>query len=165
MGAGYHGGFGCTLGNLRFASGDVTYKSKPEMYFELAAIRKKIDPDGVFDVVAHGGSNIIQIELNGKNKRIIARDLARRLKHLQKYKRKQAIRLLSCDTGSNDLGFAQQLANKLNVTVYAPTKRYWALSNGEYIIAGAKIVEGKEYPNLNDKGYMKTFKPGGKFKK
>lgn len=35
------------------------------------------------------------------------------------YKKGQSIRLLSCNTGTLNHGFAQDLANKLNVTVWA----------------------------------------------
>ena len=70
----------------------------------------------------------------------------------------QAIRLLSCNTGLLDNGFAQNLANKLNVEVYAPTNYLWAASNGKYFVAGMNKLRE---PNLNDMGTFKIFKPGG----
>lgn len=48
----------------------------------------------------------------------------------------QDIRLLSCNTGSLQNGFAQQLAKKLNVNVYAPNNYLWAFPNGKLSING-----------------------------
>ena len=61
-------------------------------------------------------------------------------------------------TGSLDNGFAQNLANKLNVEVYAPTNFLWATPNGTYFVAG-KTKAGA--PDMNIKGIFKLFKPGG----
>lgn len=165
MGAGYHGGFGTTYGGVRFAAGDLTYKSEPELFFEYAAKRKLIDPDGMIDIVAHGTKNTIQLVINGNTMNVTARFLARMLKHSMKYGKKQEIRLVSCNTGRDDFGFAQQLANKLNVNVLAPTRKYLAADDGSYIVAGTIKIGNKEYVDNNDIGYMKLFKPGGAFKK
>jgi len=165
MGAGYHGGFGVTKGSMQFATGDLTFMSKPEFFFELAAKRNLIDPDGKLDIVAHGAMNTIQLVINGKTINVTARFLARMLKHSKKYGNKQEIRLVSCNTGRDDYGFAQQLANKLNVTVLAPTKKYIAYSDGNYVVADTKWIGGKEYVDYNSIGYMKKFKPGGAYKK
>lgn len=81
MGAGYHGGFGVTKGSMQFATGDLTFMSKPEFFFELAAKRNLIDPDGKLDIVAHGAMNTIQLVINGKTINVTARFLARMLKH------------------------------------------------------------------------------------
>ncbi len=48
----------------------------------------------------------------------------------------QDIRLLSCNTGSLKNGFAQQLAKKLNVNVYAPNNYLWAFPSGKLSING-----------------------------
>ena len=70
----------------------------------------------------------------------------------------QAIRLLSCNVGSSDNGFAQNLANKLNVEVYAPTNYLWATSNGNYFVAGMNDLG---MPDMNNTGFFKLFIPGG----
>ena len=62
MGAGYHGGFGNTYGAV---AGDAVYKSEPLTYFEFISKRPLKDAGGLYDVVAHGESNAIQIEHNG----------------------------------------------------------------------------------------------------
>ncbi len=143
----------------------MTYKSDPKLFFEYASKRKLIDPDGMLDIVAHGSTNTIQIEINGKTKNVTARFLARMIKHSKQYGNKQEIRLVSCYTGSDDFGFAQQLANKLNVNVMAPTKKYIALSNGDYVVADTKMKDNKEYIDYNAKGNMRIFKPGGAYRK
>lgn len=165
MGAGFHGGFGATKGKLKFVAGDLTYKSAPELFFEVAAKRKLIDPNGMLDIVVHGASNTIQLVIDGKTTNVTARFLARMLKHSNKYGAKQEIRLVSCDTGRDDFGFAQQLANKLNVNVLAPTRKYLAAYDGSYLVAGTIKKGDREFVDNNDIGYMRLFKPGGAFKK
>lgn len=165
MGAGYHGGFGMTYGGIRFAIGDITYTSTPELFFEFAAKRKLVDPDGTLDVVAHGGVNTIKMVINGEERNVNARFLARILKHSKKYGKKQTIRLVSCDTGKDVYGFAQQLANKLNTIVIAPTRKYLAQEDGGYMVAGTKKVGKITYVDENDMGYMKEFRPGGAYRK
>ena len=164
MGAGYHGGFGKKYGGIRFAIGDIEFRSKPQLFFKFAAKRKLVDPDGMLDVVAHGSINTIKMVINGQEKNVNARFLARVLKHSKKYGKKQMIRLISCDTGKDAYGFAQQLANKLNVTVIAPTRKYLAQEDGGYMIAGTKKVGAITVVDENDKGYMKKFQPGGAYR-
>ena len=70
----------------------------------------------------------------------------------------QGIRLLSCKTGALDNGFAQNLANQLNVKVYAPTNYLWARRNGNYFVAGMRNQGG---PNMSELGIFRVFIPGG----
>ena len=85
------------------------------------------------------------------------------LKRRSDYKRGQPLRLLSCDTGSSTIGFAQNLANKLNVVVEAPTKLVWAYPNGKYFVAGRR-KDNPNLPDMNNPGVFKKFYPGGKKK-
>ncbi len=68
------------------------------------------------------------------------------------------IRLLSCNTGKDPYGFAQNLANKLNVKVIAPNTYYWAYPNGKHLAAEMK-KNGQI--DLSKPGEMITFYPGG----
>lgn len=165
MGAGYYGGFGNTVGGRNFAIGDIELPSTPKLFFEFTRKRKLVDPDGMFDIVAHGSVNTIKMIINGQEKNVSARFLARLLLHSENYGKKQTVRLLSCDTGKDVYGFAQQLANKLNATVLAPTRKYIALDNGDYIIAGIKTKGSVTYVDEKDMGYMKEFHPGGVYRK
>lgn len=76
----------------------------------------------------------------------------------------QSIRLLSCSTGSDCAGFAQNLANKLGVTVYAPSDKLWAYGNGRHVIAPASSTRdrfGNPQPDLNRTGRFVRYIPGG----
>ena len=157
MGAGYHGGFGKTYGAI---AGDAVLRSEPEKYFRNIARRSDIDQNGMYDVVAHGGEAIIQITHDGQCLEINSRTAARMIESRPDYHRGQPIRLLSCNTGSSIYGFAQNLANKMNVVVEAPTKMVWAYPNGRYIVAGV-IASDPPRPNLNDRGTFVRFYPGG----
>ena len=74
------------------------------------------------------------------------------------YKKGQPIRLLSCNTGTSSASFAQNLANKLNVSVWAPDKYLWASYSGNHFVAGM-TKDGK--PDYSDKGKFVEYKPGG----
>ena len=161
MGTGFHGGFGNTYGSA--TAGDAVYKSEPGEFFANIANRKDIDKNGVYDVVAHGGATIMQVTHNGEILEINSRTATKLIKSKTDYKRGQPIRLLSCDTGSSTSGFAQNLANKLNVVVEAPTKLVWAYSNGTYFVAGRR-KDNPNMPDMNNPGVFKKFYPGGKKK-
>lgn len=159
MGAGFHGGFGNTYGAA--VPGDAIYKSDPTQYFDYIKKRRDIDRNGIYDVVAHGKDTVIQIEHNGHTIDIDSRITSKLLLRRSDYKRGQSIRLLSCDTGASSTGFAQNLANKLNVVVEAPTKLVWAFPNGKYIVASRR-TDKPNLPNLDDLGAFRKFYPGGK---
>lgn len=158
MGGGYHGGFGGTGGA---AAGDAVFKSSPEQFFKNAARRADKDRNGVFDVVAHGKSSVILVEHGDTVIEADSRTVARLIKGRPGYKKGQPIRLLSCDTGSSTSGFAQNLANKLNVVVEAPTKIVWAYPSGKIIVAGRR-KDNPQLPDLGNRGTFKKFYPGGK---
>ena len=141
-------------------SGDMVFQSKPYDYFNYIKNRLDVDVDGYFDIVAHGDINKIQVRINGKEMKVDHRFIGNILRHSRDYSG-QPIRLLSCNTGFSATGFAQNLANYLNVKVIAPTKYIWAYPNGEHMVAGGKIVDNKLVMVWSDKGFMKTFYPGG----
>ena len=86
------------------------------------------------------------------------RDLFKLLKRNKKNKRGMSIRLLSCNTGKDPCGFAQNLANKLNVKVIAPNTYYWAYPNGSHI--PAEMKENGQI-DITRPGKMITFYSGG----
>lgn len=175
MSKSYSGLFTGTSGALFAAPGEVVFKSyaldssnlKDYTYFTYISRRNDIDVQGVYDVVAHGLQNQIQIEYNGKNIFIDSRTLARLIKADSKYKAKQPIRLLSCNTGYDNNSIAQHLANKLNAIVYAPNNILWAYPNGKYIIAprlsNDPLSPQYVHPNTNKQysGKFIPFYPGG----
>ena len=133
MGAGIHGGFGNTVGFKAVAASPV-YVGKGEGE-NLAVAAKYIKPEtGYTDVVIHGTENSVAIVHNGEFKHIDQRRLSNLLKHDKEYKHKSDIRLISCSTGANTAGFAQNLANKLGVKVKAPSDMLWVLPGGKMVI-------------------------------
>lgn len=143
----------------KYASGDITFRSGEQNYFDYISRRKDVDVNGVLDIVAHGSPNSIQISHNGKNIEIDSRTLAKMIKRNPQYKR-NGVRLLSCNTGSSPSGFAQNLANKLGVPVSAPNKLFWSDAYGNHIVASRSQINPK-LPSSSDRGEFVTFYPGG----
>lgn len=134
MGGGVHGGFGRTRGAV---AGDASFMGPNQEFLRNIRMRRDVDPDGKFDVVAHGTKYSIAIEYAGKEVEIGSRIAARLIVRQSGYKKGQPIRLLSCNTGADPAGFAQNLANKLNATVYAPNNYLWSWHGGRYQVAAA----------------------------
>ena len=72
--------------------------------------------------------------------------------------------LLSCYTGSTENGFAQNLANKLNIRVTAPNDILWAYPNGRMVVAPPSIIDVSK-PDLSKIGGFVDFMPGGNIRK
>lgn len=161
MGTGIYGGFGRTHG-LKAAVGSVSFMDENQNFHKFMKNRKDIDPNGVFDVIAHGNSISVKIhrQLNDKQSEdveIDPRTMARLIKSLPNY-HGQDVRLMSCNTGADPNGFAQHLANKLNVNVYAPNDFLWGLEDGTHYVAAAL---SPNQPNLYKLGKFIKFTPGG----
>lgn len=154
MGAGYHGGFGNTVGeNRRRASICMSsiFVGKGEGENLKLAAKWIKEEQGFTDVIVHGTPDYVTIMINGKWESFNQRQLARMLKMDSGYK-KGAIRLISCSTGKDDNGLAQNLANKMGVPVKAPSDTLWILPNGKMII-------GKN--QFSNTGMWKIYYPGG----
>ena len=100
----------------------------------------------------------MESKINGKKIHIDSRIAAKLIKNLPGY-HGQSIRLLSCSTGYLNHGFAQNLANKLNVTVWATNDILWAWPNGRHVVAARS--SNPKYPDLSKKGKFVKFTPGG----
>ncbi len=118
--------------------------SKDDILFERA---KRVKPDGKkFDVAMHGTPQ--SVAFGGRKINMSPRLLAAIIKHNKDYNG-QEIRLLSCNTGkktSDDYCFAEELANALGVTVYAP--------NDLLIFNDGTFEIGR-----NNKGFFIAYKP------
>lgn len=162
MGSGRSGLYsGASASGAIPVAGELVLRSEDYRYFDNIGRRKDVDPNGRFDIVGHGSPVSIQVEINGIQRQLDARTISRLLSHNDKYQKKQPIRLLSCLTGAKADGFAQNLANKLNVTVYAPTDIVWAYPDGRHIVA----PRNPRYPNQphpTKRGKFIPFYPGGK---
>lgn len=140
------------------AAGSAIFMSPDDDFIPYISSRRDVDANGFYDVIAHGTPNYIEVMHNSQVLRVSHRTLAQMLKHNTRY-RGEAVRLLSCSTGSAAGKFAQNLANKLGVPVKAPTDILWAQPNGVYYVAGQKIVQGTRYPDFAKPGKFKTFYP------
>ncbi|MDE6903376.1 MAG: hypothetical protein K2P76_00245 [Lachnospiraceae bacterium] len=106
--------------------------------------------EGYTDVVAHGTPDSFGVWHNDKWVYIDQRSLANYLKNHPEYKGGQ-VRLISCSTGANPNGIAQQLSNKLGVNVLAPSDTLYIYPNGTIVIG----------PNpYNNTGTWEQFTPG-----
>ena len=113
------GGKGGVSGTLAegAAPGPVNLMGDKDLFFRNAANRADIDPNGALDVIAHGSSQNIEV-LTARGPVTVDQRIASRLiESSSGYTPGQPVRLLSCDTGACDAGFAQNLANKMGVPV------------------------------------------------
>ncbi|MCM1523057.1 MAG: hypothetical protein NC120_01255 [Ruminococcus sp.] len=163
MSKGFSGLFFGTIGSkIDFGS---SYYMKPTDNFSVfIKNRNDVDTNDFYDIIAHGSEISIDIQHNGQTITVNHRVASRLFKQNKQYKG-QGIRLLSCSTGKIDTGFAQNLANKLNVPVKAPTNILWAEQSGKYFVAAGKIVNGEFMPDLSQPGKFKTFYPQRRNKK
>ncbi len=116
--------------------------SKDDVLFERA---KLVRPDGnKFDVAMHGTSQ--SVAFGGRKINMSPRLLAAIIKHNKDYNG-QEIRLLSCNTGKTVNGeycFAEELANAIGVTVYAPNDLLIFYDDGTFEIG--RNNEGRFIP-------------------
>lgn len=157
MGTGNSGRYSGTYGSHAFP-GSIDYMTEDDDFSIHIQKRKDIDVNGFHDVIAHGFPNVIRLEHNGEKIDISHRTLSKLLSK-NKESSGKAIRLLSCNTGHGDSCFAQNLANKLNRPVKAPTEYLWVCDNGTYFVMGGKEVNGKLIPDPTKPGRFKTYYP------
>ena len=141
----------------KLSVGDAIFMDANDSFAKYISRREDVDVRGYYDVIAHGQTDGILITHNGQHMLVNHRTAARLIQQADGYKG-QDIRLLSCNTGAANVGFAQNLANRLNVKVYAPTNYLWATPSGEYFVAGMNKFA---LPNRKNIGKFKLFMPGG----
>lgn len=73
-------------------------------------IDNDINPNGSYDVIAHGSWKEIEVNTSSGTKRIDARQAAKLIRRQDGFKKAKSIRILSCCTGAHKEGFAQHLA-------------------------------------------------------
>lgn len=157
MGSGCKGlYFGAYTGNPVPGSSD--YMKPSDLFSKYIRNRKDIDENGFFDVIAHGTESNITIEHDGMSFNINHRIAAKLLKTNKDYSH-EAVRLLACNTGKVSSGFAQNLANKLNKPVKAPSDYLWVRLDGTYFVAGGKMQNGQLVPDYSKPGRFITYRP------
>lgn len=104
----------------------------------LGEVAKGLPPEeGKYDVVMHGYPYCVEFF----GQKIDADTLCAIIAQRKDYEKGTDIRLISCYTGSQEDGVAQYIANKLNVTVWAPDKKGFILKrlSGTYeVYAGSE---------------------------
>jgi hypothetical protein len=88
---------------------------------------------GYYDVVVHGNPNVVGVRAGDQWLLMDHRSLATYIQKQADYGG-SAVRLASCQTGACDIGFAQNLANKLGVPVKAPTDKLYVFPSGSTVI-------------------------------
>ena len=157
MSKGGSGFFNGTSGS-KYAAGSTYFMDPSDSFSINIKNRKDIDVNGFYDVIAHGSPTEIEITHNGTKVKIDHRIAARLLKNDKAYSG-QGIRLLSCSSGKLPNGFAQNLANKLNVPVMAPTEYLWAGPSGKHFVAGGITVNGELKVDQSKRGKFVIFYP------
>ena len=154
MGSGTHGGFGETFGAKSVISADATLVGNGKGFELKDAAKKMRKVPGYTDVVVHGTPNSIVITfIKDDTEKTITLDhrrLAKYLKHSKGYE-KGNIRLIACKTGSDKGSFAQNLANKMGVTVRAPTDTVYIYPNGGIVIGPDMLTNTGKWVDYHPK--------------
>ena len=125
--------------------------------FLLNASKAGFNRNGMFDVVAHGDPDAVYIGSTPQT--LDAPALADRVRNAEGYAG-QPVRLLSCSTGANPGGFAQQLADELGTPVTAPSSILWAYPDGTLAVSDAVPGMTPIVPQVPFNGGLQTFIPG-----
>lgn len=125
-----------------------------------------VNPDGMLDVVGHGNSNAMQIDFPGGPRTVTPAEMAAMIRAQPQFNG-QPIRLISCETGCDQTGFARQLADELGVPVYAPDQLAWAYPDGTVRVASVDhsltnpLFPDQVSPTYPSDGDFRWFTPDG----
>lgn len=112
---------------------------------------------GHFTVTLHGSPQQVHV---GKAT-LSARDMAGLLRHTPEWQdNPRPIRLIACNTGEHDEGFAQQLSDLLGVEVKAPNTVVWGTNGGKpYASTLVRRPDGTVRPVKETDGAYRVFTP------
>ena len=120
-----------TRGTTKIKQGISAFPKEDVLYERV----KLVEPDGnKFDVAMHGSPTAVAF--GGTEANMSPRLLASIIRHSEGY-HGQEVRLISCNTGNNSSGdycFAEELANSLGVTVFAPNDLIFVSKNGKIMV-------------------------------
>ncbi|MGL5632255.1 MAG: hemagglutinin repeat-containing protein, partial [Azovibrio sp.] len=143
-------------------AGPVNFMGSSDQFFINASKRLDVDANGFFDVVAHGSTHKIEVMTKNGTVLVDQRVAARLIQNAPGYNG-QPIRLLSCDTGACTTGMAQNLANKMGVSIEAPSDLVWAYGDGRIVVAPRLSSDPRSplfnSPDLANQGTFVTFVP------
>ena len=116
--------------------GTAVFMKRGDQFASNAASRRDVNPNGQYDVTAHGNPSEIEVmRSNGHEVLVNHRVAARLIEQSPGYTPGQPVRMLSCSTGKGVGSFAQNLANKLGVPVSAPNDLLWAYGDGSTVVS------------------------------
>jgi uncharacterized Zn-binding protein involved in type VI secretion len=155
---------GPRMARTKPSPGNVNYMEPNDKFFLGVSKRKDVDPNGFYDVIAHGSTKKIQVQTSKGPVLVDHRVAARLIKQAPGYQKGQPIRMLSCDTGKGAGSFAQNLSNKMGVPVEAPTELVWTYPNGQKFVAAGKYVPGANgqmnlVPDMSKPGNFHVLEP------
>jgi hypothetical protein len=99
---------------------------------------------GYYDVIVHGSPNTVGVHIGNEWLLVDHRSLATYIQKQADYGG-SAVRLASCQTGACEAGFAQNLANKLGVSVMAPSDNLYVFPNGKTVIGPNQFTNTGEW--------------------
>ena len=146
------GGIGYRFQTGHAEPADAVFMRPNDRFAQYSGNRSDVDANGFYDVTAHGNPSRMQVQTQNGPQLVDHRVAARLIQGQPDYTPGTDVRLLSCSTGASPTGFAQNLANSMNVNVQAPTDTLWARPNGVMTIGPT--------PQANT-GTWETFRPGG----
>lgn len=123
-----------TAGELPIGADEVatrTDANRIDLADNVPAIELKPTYDGYLDVVMHGDAHGTQAFVDGQATDFTLEQTAQLIETSPSWEQRP-IRLLSCSTGEAD--YAQELADRLNVPVYAPSDVLGVLPDGRTVI-------------------------------
>lgn len=94
---------------------------------------------GYLDVVMHGHANGTNAHLNGRSADFTLEETARLVESSPSW-RERPVRLMSCNTGRAD--YAQRLADRLGVPVYAPNNYLHVAGSRTYVGSRQGVADG-----------------------
>lgn len=109
---------------------------------------------GMYTVDMHGDPDSVRI-----GSRYLTADELATLLEADPHWKGEPIRLLACETGQSANGFAQQLADRLGVTVYAPSDYVFVSARGSIYVTGWERRNGIVVPKMPPTGKMYAFDP------
>lgn len=153
-----------------YIEGDPLFSKDPlglEKWVWISPIRDPViysgaradeDRPGILTIYAHGGPNAVNgPSFFNKYGLAFSADQVADIIEDSSWNRKDVVWLKSCNTGKDPNGFAQQLANRLGVTVYAPNAQVWFNKQG--VIGPMPRVGGVGKADYSNPGQYTPFRP------
>ena len=133
---------------------------------KLSSYFEQVTPlDGYEDFGFHCDPYSMEFAINGQTTEYSAREFADILRIDPQYHGGD-IRLLACNAGAADDGFAQQLADELRVNVLAPTELLFMDESGEMFVSNNELLADMWYNSTREErlrirqtGDWRLFKP------